>query len=189
MISHLLIPFFTICISEFADKTQIAIFLLSAKTKNYLKLFSGVILAFVIVDGFAIFLGYNLGNIIPKYILKISSSLIFILVGIFLLFEGFKKNKGENNIDKFHSLNPFLSGFLTVFLTEWGDKTQITAVLFSVKFKPVLVFLGTIMALASLSLIAIYFGKIVSEKVNKKVISVTGGIIFLAIGIFFFFIN
>lgn len=189
MIEHFLIPFFTVCISEFADKTQIAVFLLSTKTKNYFKLFSGVILAFIIVDGVAVFLGYKLGNIIPEYILKFICSLLFIFFGVLFLFEGFKKNKEENKLERSYSLNPFLSGFLMIFLAEWGDKTQIAAGLFSTKFKPVLVFSGTVFALALLSLIAIYSGKIISEKINKKAISVAGGITFLIIGILFFFIN
>jgi len=66
--------------------------------------------------------------------------------------------------------NPFLSGFTMIFAAELGDKTQITAGLFAAKYDAMMVLAGTMMALAALSITAIYLGKIVLEKIDKRTI-------------------
>jgi putative Ca2+/H+ antiporter (TMEM165/GDT1 family) len=113
--------------------------------------------------------------------LKIISGFVFIFFGLLILF---KKEKDE---EKKTYDNIFLTGFLLIMLTEWGDKTQIAAALFSTNYNPIMVLLGTILALSFLSIIAIYFGKIISEKINETIITKVGGIAFIVLGIFFFF--
>ena len=139
-----------------------------------------MILAFIIADGVAILAGSWITTIIPINILKIISGAVFILFGLLMLF---KKDKEEEkkNYDK----NIFLAGFLLIMLTEWGDKTQIAAALFSINYNPIMVLIGTILALSLLSIIAIYFGKFISERINEKLITKIGGIAFIILGIFF----
>ncbi len=68
-------------------------------------------------------------------------------------------------------------------LSEMGDKTQIASGLFATKFNPILVFIGVILALTLLSLIAVFLGKFLTKKINKKTISIIAGILFILIGI------
>jgi putative Ca2+/H+ antiporter (TMEM165/GDT1 family) len=51
-----------------------------------------------------------------------------------------------------------------------------------------MVLLGTMTALFMLSLMAIYLGKFIAKKINKKTITKVAGIAFIVIGISFFFI-
>ena len=74
---------------------------------------------------------------------------------------------------------------MLIILTEWGDKTQIAAALFSTNYNPIMVFIGTITALAILSGLAIYFGKIISERINQKIMTKIGGLVFILLGIVF----
>ncbi|MEM9949329.1 MAG: TMEM165/GDT1 family protein, partial [Cyanobacteria bacterium P01_D01_bin.36] len=54
----------------------------------------------------------------------------------------------------------FLSTFVTIFLAELGDKTQVTTMLMSAESKaPVVVFLGAGLALISTSLIGVLLGQ------------------------------
>jgi putative Ca2+/H+ antiporter (TMEM165/GDT1 family) len=73
-------------------------------------------------------------------------------------------------------------------MAEWGDKTQIASGLFATNYNPVMVLLGTMTALFMLSLMAIYLGKFIAKKINKKTITKVAGIAFIVIGISFFFI-
>ncbi len=80
----------------------------------------------------------------------------------------------------------FIVPFITIVLAELGDKTQIAAGLFATKYNGVLVFLGVIFALAILSLLAVYLGKFIMEKLNRRMISYIAGAIFIIIGILAF---
>jgi len=135
-------------------------------------------LAFLIVDGVAIFAGSWITTLVPMIYLKIASGTIFILFGLLMLF----KSKEEEEA-KAKCKNVFLSGFLLILLTEWGDKTQIAAALFAINFNPILVLIGTISALAVLSTIAVFFGKIISQKIEKKLITKVAAVIFVIMGI------
>jgi putative Ca2+/H+ antiporter (TMEM165/GDT1 family) len=141
----------------------------------------GVVIGFIIVDGIAVLAGSWVTTVVPIDILKIISGAVFILFGLLMLF---KKEKDEEK--KRYDKNILLAGFLLIMLTEWGDKTQIASALFSTNYNPIMVFIGTIIALTLLSIIAIYFGKLISEKINEKIITKIGGIAFIILGIFFF---
>jgi len=94
-----------------------------------------------------------------------------------------KKDKDKEN--KTYDKNIFLAGFILIMLTEWGDKTQIAAALFSTNYNPIMVLIGTILALSLLSIITIYFGKFISNRINEKHITKIGGITFIILGLFF----
>jgi len=178
MIPDILIPLVAISLAELGDKTQLSILLLSSKTKKHLHLLLGVVLAFLIVDGVAILLGSWIMNIVPVNWLKISSGIIFIIFGVLILTEN--EARGES---KFRSKNSFLSGFIMIFVSEWGDKTQITSGLFAAQYNSWMVLAGVMTGLTLLSTIAIYLGKFISNKVDKKVITRIAGIAFILIGI------
>ena len=139
-----------------------------------------MVIAFIIVDGIAILTGSWITTIIPLNILKIISGAVFILFGLLMLFKR-EKNEDRKTYDK----NIFLAGFLLIMLTEWGDKTQIVAALFAINYNPFLVLLGTIIALTILSVLAIFLGRLLSERINERIVTKIGGIAFIILGIFF----
>jgi len=181
MIEDFVLPFITIGLAELGDKTQLAVLALSSKTKKYLQLLLGVILAFIIADGLAVLFGKAISNTIPIKYIKIGSGIIFIVFGVITLLKNKKENK-EVSIK-----NPFISGFSLIFISELGDKTQIGTALFAAKYNPVLVFIGIISALTILSITAIYLGKFLTKKLKKSTISTIAGILFIIIGIISFF--
>jgi len=181
MIADIVIPLIIVSLAELGDKTQLSILLLSSKTKKHLQLFLGVMLAFLIVDGFAILMGSWITDIIPEYLLKISSGIIFILFGLLIL-----KSNEERNERRLYPKNPFLSGFLLIFITEWGDKTQIASALFVTKYSAAGVLIGVLTGLAFLSLMAVYLGKFISDKVDRKAMTKISGSLFILMGILFF---
>ena len=181
MIPDLLIPLVTIGLAEFGDKTQLSILLLSSKTKKHLHLLLGVMLAFLVVDGAAVLIGSWIINIVPINLLKIVSGAIFIIFGVLILRD--KEIKGESRL---YSRNSFLSGFALIFLTEWGDKTQIASGIFATKYNPLMVLTGAMTALALLSIAAVYLGRFISNKINRKVLTKIAGTLFILMGISFF---
>lgn len=180
MLDEILIPLVAVGLAEMGDKTQLSILLLSSRTKEYFKLLLGVVLAFLIVDGVAILLGSWITNVVPAHILKLISSAVFIGFGLLILFKG---NVEEDEEASFK--NPFISGFTMIFLSEWGDKTQIASALFAVEYNPWMVLIGVMTALTLLSVMAIYLGKFISGRIDRKLITRIAGIVFIIIGVSF----
>lgn len=182
ILQGIFIPFISIAFAEFLDKSQLMILLLASRTKQHMHLLFGVMLAFIVVDGSAILAGSWLTGLIPSFYIKVIAGFGFILFGIVNLIEASKEQK-QHVVMK----NPFLSGFSIIFLSEWGDKTQIASALFATQYPPLLVFLGTILALGLLSLTAVYFGKFISKKFDKRRINKISAAIFLLIGLLILF--
>ncbi len=79
----------------------------------------------------------------------------------------------------------FLTVFVTVFLAELGDKTQLATLLFATKSPSALltIFLGAAGALVITSAIGVAAGALLSDFVNPKYLSYAAGIGFIAIGV------
>jgi putative Ca2+/H+ antiporter (TMEM165/GDT1 family) len=163
------------------DKTQLSILLLSSRTQEYVRLLLGVMLAFLLTDGFAILVGSWVTNVIPDHLVKIVSGVVFILFGILIL-KGDGDDVGPSNLS---AKSAFMSGFTMIFLSEWGDKTQIASALFATEYNPQMVFIGVMIALLVLSVMAIFLGKYLSSRIDRRVITRVAGVVFLLIGLSF----
>ena len=81
-----------------------------------------------------------------------------------------KLEKKENNLEKsFFSI--FITTFTTIFIAELGDKTQIATLMLSAESgRPIIVFLGSSLALISSSIVGVLIGKWVSKKnISKQI--------------------
>ena len=76
----------------------------------------------------------------------------------------------------------FLSTFVTIFLAELGDKTQVTTMLMSAESQaPLVVFAGAGLALVSTSLIGVLLGRWLSKHVSEDSLDTWAGILLLLI--------
>ena len=71
-----------IVLTELGDKTQIITIALAARFAQPIAVFSGVLLAFAIVDGLSIMLAGSLGKRLPTGKVKKVSAVMFIVLGI-----------------------------------------------------------------------------------------------------------
>jgi putative Ca2+/H+ antiporter (TMEM165/GDT1 family) len=181
MLEDIFIPFIAVGLAEFGDKTQLLILIMSSRVKNRIYLLLGISLAFLIVDGLAVIAGEWITNMVPINVIKIISGLVFIIFGMLI----FKEKGDEEVVERDYFKNPFYLGFMMIFLSEWGDKTQIAAGLFAIKYNGLMVLFGVVLALVLLSIMAIYLGKFIADRVDRGVISKISGVLFIAIGISF----
>lgn len=180
-LNEILIPLLAVGLAEMGDKTQLSILLLSSRTREYAQLLAGVMLAFLLADGFAILVGSWVTNVIPVHLVKLISGGVFVLFGLLIL----KGDKDEEEVSNLSPKNAFISGFTMIFLSEWGDKTQIASALFATEYNPWMVFLGVMAALLILSIMAVYLGRFLAGKVDRRVITKVAGVVFLLIGLSF----
>lgn len=81
----------------------------------------------------------------------------------------------------------FGSTFFTIFLAEFGDKTQLSTLLMSAESQsPWIVFLGSAAALIMTSLLGVLLGQWLANRVAPKTIETLAGIILLLISITLF---
>lgn len=79
----------------------------------------------------------------------------------------------------------FATVFVTVFIAELGDKTQLATMLFAAdrEVSRLTVFLGASVALVASSAIGVAAGALVAEHVSEKILSYAAGIAFILVGV------
>ncbi|MBW4632924.1 MAG: TMEM165/GDT1 family protein [Iphinoe sp. HA4291-MV1] len=85
------------------------------------------------------------------------------------------------------SVTVFATTFLTIFLAEIGDKTQLSTLLMSAESQsPWVVFLGSAAALITTSLLGVMLGSWIASKLSPKTVEKAAGIILLLISLMLF---
>lgn len=78
----------------------------------------------------------------------------------------------------------FFTSFCMIFLTEMGDKTQLTNLSLTAKSKlPVVVFFASVLGYAAATLLAIIFGGVLFKYVPQHYIQIASGCLFVVIGV------
>ncbi len=79
--------------------------------------------------------------------------------------------------------------FITVFLAELGDKTQLATLLFATKGEAskLSIFVFASLALICTTAIGVFVGGLLGDYLNPKLIKMVAGFSFIAIGIFTIF--
>jgi putative Ca2+/H+ antiporter (TMEM165/GDT1 family) len=82
-------------------------------------------------------------------------------------------------------LKAFFSVFITVFLAEIGDKTQLATMLFAAEAKSSkwIVFAGSALALVCAAAIGVLVGAQIEKFVSPRTLKIVAGVGFIAIGI------
>ncbi|NJM70416.1 MAG: TMEM165/GDT1 family protein [Scytonema sp. RU_4_4] len=81
----------------------------------------------------------------------------------------------------------FATTFVTIFLAEIGDKTQLSTLLMSAQSQsPWVVFLGSAAALITTSLLGVMLGSWIASKLSPKTIEKASGIMLLLISLMLF---
>lgn len=87
-------------------------------------------------------------------------------------------------VDKGSFQRIFISTFITIFLAELGDKTQVTTLLISAQSQsPWVVFLGAGTALIATSLIGVLLGQWLARRLAPQVLDTAAGAVLLGITI------
>ena len=93
--------------------------------------------------------------------------------------------KKQNEISEKGFTSIFLATFTTIFIAELGDKTQIATLMLSAESgKPIIVFIGSSLALISSSVVGVLIGKWLSKKIAPIKFAFFTGFIMIIISIF-----
>ena len=92
----LLTTFVTVFLAEIGDKTQLTTITLSSTTNKPLAVFIGSSTALILATLLGALAGGSIANLIPAFILKLLSGIVFLFLGVNLLAQIKKENPIDN---------------------------------------------------------------------------------------------
>ena len=95
VLTLLFTTFFTIFLAEMGDKTQLTTITLSSTTNKPLAVFIGSSIALILATLLGALAGGSIANLIPAFLLKMLSGIVFLIIGINLLLQS--KNETAND--------------------------------------------------------------------------------------------
>ena len=96
LITLLFTTFFTVFLAEMGDKTQLTTITLSSTTNKPLAVFIGSAIALILATLLGALAGGSIANLIPAFLLKLLSGIVFLFIGINLLSQSQKEATSEN---------------------------------------------------------------------------------------------
>ena len=91
ILTLLFTTFFTVFLAEMGDKTQLTTITLSSNTNKPLAVFIGSSIALILATLLGALAGGSIANLIPAFLLKLLSGLVFLIIGINLLAQSKKE--------------------------------------------------------------------------------------------------
>ncbi len=88
--------FFTVFLAEMGDKTQLTTITLSSTTNKPLAVFIGSSLALILATLLGALAGGSIAKLIPAFLLKLLSGIVFLIIGINLLIHSKKETSNDS---------------------------------------------------------------------------------------------
>ena len=163
------------------DKTQLLAFILAARFKKPLPIILGILVATLINHGLAGALGAWITSTISPNVLRWVLGASFIAMAIWTMIP----DKIEEEETQFaQRFGVFGATFITFFLAEMGDKTQIAAVAVAAHCTaPLMVVMGTTLGMLIADVPAVFAGDKLANKIPMKLVHTIAAAVFLALGV------
>lgn len=180
--SALLVSTGVIALAEIGDKTQLLAFLLATRFKKPIPIIAGIVLATLINHGLAGLLGGWITITVDQEVLRWILGLSFLGMAVWTLIPD-KMDEKETHLGT--KLGVFGATFVTFFLAEMGDKTQIATVAMSAHYGDVLsVVAGTTLGMLVADVPAVFAGDKLAEKIPMKLVHRIAAAMFALLGVF-----
>lgn len=170
-----------VALAEVGDKTQLLAFILAARFKKPRPIIAGILAATLINHGLAAALGSWATSVIDANVLR------WILGGLFIAMAAWTliPDKIEEEETLFaHRLGVFGATFVTFFLAEMGDKTQIATVALAANYVYALpVIAGTTIGMLIADVPAVFVGDRFANRIPMRLVHGVAAAIFLVMGV------
>ncbi|OON78038.1 TMEM165/GDT1 family protein [Streptomyces tsukubensis] len=171
-----------IFLAELPDKTMFASLAMGTRMRP-LYVWLGTSTAFVVHVVIAVSAGSLIG-LLPSWIVQIVSAALFALGAFLLLRGGGDEEEDESGGATVTGFWPVYStAFMAVFISEWGDLTQITTANLAATDGTLSVAIGSAAALMSVSALALLAGRFIAKRVPLKTVQRVGGVCMLGLAI------
>lgn len=170
-----------VALAEIGDKTQLLAFILAARFKKPLPIIIGILAATVINHGLAGALGAWITSTISPEVLRWVLGASFIGMAIWTMIPD-KIEEEETQIAQRFGI--FGATFITFFLAEMGDKTQIATVAMAAHYSaPLMVVIGTTLGMLIADVPAVFAGDKLANKIPMKLVHSIAAAVFALLGV------
>lgn len=170
-----------VALAEIGDKTQLLAFILAARFKKPVPIILGILCATVLNHGMAGALGAWITSVVSPEAMRWALGLSFIGMAIWTLIPD-KIEEEETQVAQ--RLGVFGATFITFFLAEMGDKTQIATIALAAHYAaPLLVIAGTTLGMLIADVPAVFVGNKFAEKIPMKLVHSIAAGIFALMGV------
>jgi len=168
--------FILIALAEVGDKSQLVCMTLAARHRHW-PVILGATAAFLVLNSLAVLFGASVAAWIPE---RVTAGLVAILFGAFGLHALCKREAHESgNVIEKSGHGIFLTTLLLILVAEFGDKTQIAVAGLAGSLAPLPVWLGATAALVTVSVIGVWAGRTVLQRLPLRWLHRVSGAIFL----------
>ena len=170
-----------VALAEIGDKTQLLAFILAARFKKPIPIILGILAATLINHGLAGALGSWITSMLSPDTMRWVLAGSFIAMAIWTLIPD-KIEEEETQVAR--QLGVFGATFVTFFLAEMGDKTQIATIALAAHYgAPLLVVAGTTLGMLIADVPAVFIGNTFAAKIPMKLVHSIAAAIFAAMGL------
>ncbi|MER6525776.1 TMEM165/GDT1 family protein [Streptomyces sp. NPDC001508] len=164
-----------IFLAELPDKTMFASLAMGTRMRP-LYVWFGTSTAFVVHVALAVGAG-SLLSLLPATAVKLVSAALFAFGAVMLLRAGGDDEDGEDGSRTVTGFWPvYTTAFMAVFISEWGDLTQITTANLAATNGWLPTAIGSAAALMSVSALALLAGRFIAKRVPLKTVQRIGGV-------------
>jgi Ca2+/H+ antiporter, TMEM165/GDT1 family len=179
-VEALVVSMGAVALAEIGDKTQLLAFILAARFKKPLPIILGILAATVVNHGLAGALGAWITSMVSPELLRWVLGLSFIAMAIWTLIPDKIEDEETHVAQRF---GVFGATFVTFFLAEMGDKTQIATVALAAHYaSPTMVVMGTTLGMLIADVPAVFIGDKLSAKIPLKLVRAVAAIVFAVLG-------
>ncbi|MCZ4511721.1 TMEM165/GDT1 family protein [Streptomyces sp. ActVer] len=178
----ILTAFGLIFLAELPDKTMFASLAMGTRMRP-LYVWFGTSTAFVVHVAIAVGAGSLIG-LLPDWTVKSVSAALFAFGAFMLLRSGRdddEEDAGGRTVTGFRPV--YTTAFMAVFISEWGDLTQITTANLAATNGVASVAVGSAAALMSVSALALLAGRFIAKRVPLKTVQRIGGLCMLGLAV------
>ena len=168
--------FALIALAEIGDKSQFVCVALAARHRHW-PVILGAITAFLALNTLAVLFGAGVAAWVPERIMAGLVSLLFAAFGVHALYKQVDDESEDAVEMSDHGI--FITTLLLIFVAEFGDKTQIAVAGLAGSFDPLPVWSGATAALVMVSILGVWAGRTVLQRLPLLWLHRISGAIFL----------
>jgi putative Ca2+/H+ antiporter (TMEM165/GDT1 family) len=170
-----------VALAEIGDKTQLLAFILAARFKKPLPIIAGILCATLLNHGIAGALGAWITATVSPEIMRWILGASFIGMAVWTLIPD-KIEEEETQVAK--QFGVFGATFITFFLAEMGDKTQIATIALAANYaSAIMVVIGTTLGMLIADVPAVFVGDRMAKKIPMKLVHSIAAAIFAVLGV------
>jgi Ca2+/H+ antiporter, TMEM165/GDT1 family len=170
-----------VALAEMGDKTQLLAFLLAARFRKPVPIIAGILAATLLNHGLAGAVGAWITQLLTPVMLRWSVGLLFLGMAVWTLIPDRIEEEESRAAGR---LGVFGATFITFFLAEMGDKTQIATIAMAAQFdSAVLVVAGTTLGMLIADVPAVFLGERFSKRIPMRLVHGVAAVMFAALGV------